>query len=214
ALADGLAARFARGVAAPMADAELDGWAARVFRWQFEHNRALRGYWEARGATPAMVRGWRDVPPVPTAAFKHLSLLSVEEGRAPEARFLTSGTTRGAERRGEHPVASLALYRAALLPAFRAHLLPDGARLPVLALLPSPEEAPHSSLSHMLGTVMDELAADGSGWLADADGGLRPGPLLAALRGAEAEGRAVLLAATAFGLVHALDLLAKDGVRV
>ena len=85
---------------------------------------------------------WREVPPVPAAAFKHLRLFSVEDGRAPEKVFVTSGTTRGAERRGEHAVASLELYHAAALPWFRAHLLPDGAQPDVLALVPSPADAP------------------------------------------------------------------------
>ena len=157
---------------------------------------------------------WREVPPVPAAAFKHLRLFSVEDGRAPEKVFVTSGTTRGAERRGEHAVASLELYHAAALPWFRAHLLPDGAQPDVLALVPSPADAPVSSLSSMVGAVIGEFGGDHSQWRARADGVVDARALLDALRGAEASGRPALIATTAFALVHALDGLAAAGARV
>jgi hypothetical protein len=163
------------------------------------------------------VRDWRDIPPAPTTAFKHLRLLSVEEGRDAEALFRTSGTTKGAERRGEHPVASLALYRASLLPTFRAHVVAGADGLDLLSLVPTPADAPHSSLSRMLGAVAEELAGKGiarSAWLAAADGSLDLPGLLAAARVAEAERRPVLITATAFALVHWLDALAREGVRL
>jgi hypothetical protein len=215
-LAADLCALLARGVGSPLTDDEFNRWALRVFRWQVEHNPAYRGYCEGRDATPASVTRWEEIPPVPTSAFKHLRLLSVEPGRAPEASFRTSGTTRGAERRGEHAVASLALYRAALLPTFRAYVVPDvrpGARLPVLALVPSAIDAPHSSLSYMITTAIDELGDARSRWLAAADGDLDGRSLLGALGAAENAGRPVLIVATAFALVHALDLLGTAGAR-
>ena len=159
------------------------------------------------------MRGWRDVPPVPTSAFKHVRLLAVEDGRAPEAVFRTSGTSRGSERRGEHAVASLALYRAALLPPFRAHVL-AGARPRLISLLPSPETAPHSSLSRMLATVAAELGDGPSRWYARADGALDLDGLRAAARAVVGAEAPVLIAATAFALVHWLDALAVDGARL
>ncbi len=211
---DELAGELATVFARPLDERTFETWALRAFRWQFDHDAAFRGYCAGRGATPATVARWQDVPPVPTAAFKRLRFLAVEQGRGPEAVFRTSGTTGGTERRGEHAVASLALYRAALLPAFRAHLLPDGARPPVLALVPSPEEAPRSSLSRMIGVVIEELGGEGSAWLARADGAIDARPLLEALRAAAASDLPVLVAATAFGLVHALDALVVEGARI
>lgn len=228
ALAAELQALFARGGPA-LDDAAFERWALRLFAWQFAHNRAYRGYCEGRGVTPGTVSGWRDVPPVPTSAFKHVPLLSVEEGRVPEALFRTSGTTRGAERRGEHPVASLALYRASLLPPFRAHVLAGAADLSLISLVPSPEHAPHSSLSRMIGAVAEAMSAAAPGldeadgtpgpgalldappWFAEGDGSLRLGALLDAASAAASEARPVLITATAFALVHWLDALAQRG---
>ena len=191
---DGL---FQQGVGEALDEHAFNGWALRIFRWQFEHNTAFRGYCSGRGATPATVTSWEEVPAVPTGAFKRLRLLSAEEGREPDAVFHTSGTSR-TERRGEHFVASLRLYRSALLPTFRVHLLPDRARLPVLALVPSPQDTPTSSLSYMIGTVSETFGAEGGGWFAAADGALQKEELRRAVEGAVDAGAPVLIAATAF----------------
>src|SRR5690606_18151622 len=209
-----LTALFAEGVGAPLPDDAFDRWALRVFRWQYAQNAPFRGYCDGHGATPATVERWTQVPPVPTSAFKHVRLLSLgPEGRE-EALFRTSGTTRGRERRGEHPIASLALYRAALLPPFRAHLLPDGVRPRLLSLAPPPALAPHSSLGHMLGAVVDAVAAEGSAWIAGEDGAPDAVRAREALRAAAAEDAPVLIATTAFALVHLLDALAREGVNL
>jgi hypothetical protein len=204
---------FGRGVEQPLDDAAFGACALRVFRWQFATSAPYRGYCVARGATPDAVARWEDVPPVPTSAFKRLRLLSVEAGRAPEAVFRTSGTSRGTERRGEHAVASLALYRAALLPPLRAHVL-AGARPRLLSLVPSVGDAPESSLSRMVAALADELDAGATGWFARADGSQLHGALLSAARSAVDERAPVLVATTAFALVHWLDELARSGVRL
>jgi hypothetical protein len=213
ALARDLEALFARGVERALPEDEFNGWALRVFRWQVEHDPTYARYCAGRGATAENVTRWEEIPPVPTSAFKRVRLFSGGPGREPDAVFRTSGTTGGADRRGEHPIASLALYRAALLPAFRAHVVPEPGRLPILALIPSAADAPHSSLSYMVATAVDELGDERSEWLAAADGALDETRLVRALRAAEAGGRPVLIAATAFALVHALDLLGAAGAR-
>ena len=204
---------FSRGVATPLDDEAFDRWARRIFRWQFDHNPTFRGYCLGRGASPDSIGRWEDIPPVPTAAFKRLRLLSVEEGREPEAIFETSGTT-GAERRGQHAVASLALYRSASLPAFRAHLLPDEVRLPVIALLPPAGEAPRSSLSRMVAMVDEEFGREGGGFFGAPDGAIQEEALLQSVRAAAAAKQPVLIATTAFALVHWLDALVRDGIRL
>ncbi|MBW3534643.1 MAG: long-chain fatty acid--CoA ligase [Gemmatimonadetes bacterium] len=212
-LASELEALFARGVDAPLDDDAFDALVARAFGWQFEHNRAYRGFAEGRGAMPGTVARWTDLPAVPATAFKHLSLLSGEPA-AVEAVFRTSGTTRGGERRGEHPVPRLSLYRASALPNFRDHVLPDGARLPLVSLIPRPSEAPDSSLSAMMGFVADALCApEGGGWFVEAGGRIRQAALSEALGAAEADGRPVLVAGTAFAFVHWLDAMAGEGRR-
>lgn len=211
---DSLAAELEAALGSAVAtfdDATFERWAERLFAWQIAHNPAYRGYCEGRAARA--ISRWREIPPVPTAAFKHLNLLSVEPGRAAEAVFHTSGTTRGAERRGQHPVARLALYRAAALPPFREHVLAGATGLGLLSLVPSPAAAPHSSLSRMIGMAAAELGARDP-WLARADGSVRVAEALAAARAAVAADRPVLVTATAFALVQWLDALSADGVAL
>jgi hypothetical protein len=203
---------IARGAHAPLEDAELDALARDVFAHQYACNAPYRAFCDRRGATPETVTGWNDVPAVPTDAFKAAALVCGDPSAA-AAVFRTSGTTQGLERRGEHIVPDLALYDAALRAGFSAHLLPDGARPVVLSLVPSPADLPDSSLSHMVGEVMRDFGAEGSGWFVSADGGIAHAGLSAALRAAEAEGTPVCIPGTAFAFVHWLDALGAGGER-
>lgn len=213
ALADELAGLFGRGVDSFLEDDAFDEVALRVFRWQLRSNPVYRRFAEGRGATEDSVRRWQDIPAVPTRAFKHLPLVSGPPGDV-ERIFRTSGTTGGGDRRGEHRVLSVDLYRAALLPNLAAHLFPEGRRLPLVSLIPSPERVPDSSLSEMVGTAMDAFGGDGSGWFVDPDDGIDGERLWDALEGARSRSTAVVIATTAFALVHWLGALERDGRRV
>src|SRR5262249_60411693 len=120
---------------------------------------------QGRGATPRTLAPWQDVPPVPTAAFRTTALSC---GPA-QATFRTSGTTAGADARGRHLVPHLDLYRASALVTFARFLLPDGARLPALFLLPPASERPESSLVRMCDWVATESGADAE-WFAGVNG--------------------------------------------
>jgi hypothetical protein len=210
-LADELTALFARGVDVPLDEGAFNVLALRVFGHQVESNATYRGFCVARGVRPSGIVRWEEVPAVPATAFKHLELVS-SDGRPVEAVFLTSGTTGGHGARGRHLVPSLALYRASVLPNFRAALLPEGERLPLLSLVPSPAEAPDSSLSTMVGMAAHELC-DGVRWLVDGDGRLDLAGFVEAAAALEAEGRPALLVGTAYAFVHLLDALALRGAK-
>ena len=176
--------------AAPM---DFASWALRAFAHQFEHNAAYRAFCERRGVVPAEVASWRDVPPVPVAAFRHADLAC----GPPEAVFRTSGTTSGGAEHGRHLVPRLALYRASALAGFAAFVLPDAARPGCLFLLPPPTDRPDSSLVHMCAWV-GQAFARGVEWFVDPDG-LAIDRLRDRLRAAEAGGEAVLVAGPTAG---------------
>jgi hypothetical protein len=199
------------GVARPLPDEEFDTLAREIFAHQFARNTPYRLYCERRGATPESVGHWTEIPAVPTDAFKAAALVCGGPAEAGTV-FRTSGTTRGAERRGEHHFPDLSLYDAALREGFRAHLLPDGARPRILSLVPSPREAPDSSLSHMVGEVVRAFGGEGSGYFVGAEG-IGHAALAAALRRAEEAGEPVCILGTSFACVHWLDHLAATGER-
>jgi len=186
--------------------------ALRIFRLQCRGNPVYGAFVRGRGIDPEGVVDWRDIPPVPTAAFKEMPLLTGPPGEGGLV-FRTSGTTRGRERRGEHHVADPSLYRASLLPPFRRYLLPDGARLPVGALLAPPSLVPDSSLGTMVEVVMSTLAAPGGGWYVDASGAIDEAGFTRLLEGAMDRGEPLLLVGTAFAWVHWMDLMDVRGLR-
>jgi hypothetical protein len=169
-------ARSAADIAAFIArdatdEAAFDRLARRVFAHQYQHNAPYRAFCDGRGVRPGDgVASWRDIPAVPAAAFKRFVLSgAAEEACAPERGgrvFHSSGTTGAQTSRHFLDAAALDLYRASLRAGFRRFVLPDAASPVVFGLLPPPSEAPHSSLSFMLG----ELVADYGGRFFHRDG--------------------------------------------
>lgn len=213
ALAAELSQLCERGIHEPLDDDAFNALALRVFRAQFEGVAPYRGLCSRRGATPDSVTHWTEVPAVPTRAFKSVALASCTAEQA-DAEFHTSGTTRGHETRGIHRVRSLDLYRASALPNFDAHVL-SGLERPttILALMPSVEQAPNSSLSRMLGMAIQAWGDEASGFFADPETGVRFDELSAALERAVADRRALCLAGTAFAFVHWIDDVDRGRAR-
>jgi hypothetical protein len=200
---------IARGVAQPTTDAEFDGLAREVFAFQYERCAPYRAYCERVKLTPQNVAYWKQIPAVPTSAFKDFVLTCFPAEEA-VAEFHTSGTTR--EKAGKHYFQTLELYEAAIRPNFAAHLLTDNARLPMMILMPSPQEAPYSSLSHMMGIVTGEFGTEDSKFYVEG-GLLRVEQVVHDLRKAQGERQPVFLLGTAFAFVHLLDHLTRQGLK-
>lgn len=140
-------------------------------------------------------------PALPTDVFRFARVAAHAQAQD-VVRFFTSGTTGGA--RGSHPLRELRLYDAAAERAARYALFPDRARMRLLVLAPSADEAPDSSLSYMLGRFVDWFGAPGSMhvWRR---GALDVDALGAALRLAVQQGEPVALLGTSFAFVYAED---------
>ena len=206
---------------------EFAALADELFRLQFAANEPFRALCRARGVSPATLTDWRDLPAVPTEAFKEAELTCL----APTERtsvFHSSGTTRQRPSRHFHSAESLALYEASLRPWFQQNLLgtfdeptgknpfPPKKKPLFVALTPLPAAVPHSSLAHMLGVVLREfgapdslftgvLDADGT-WSLDLDG------LLSIARQSVRANRPLILLGTAFNFVHLLDHFAANTI--
>jgi hypothetical protein len=225
-------ALIARGAEQPASDAEFDKLACAIFAFQYERCETYRAYCDRLKATPQTVEHWKQIPAVPTSAFKDFALTCFPVDEA-VAEFHTSGTTR--EKAGRHFFRTLELYDAAIKPNFAAHLLPDlvaavdnrgwpdknnlprlaGAvteRLRMLILTPSAQEAPRSSLSHMMGLVMGEFGAAGSRFFVER-GALCIERLVGALREVEEARQPVFLLGTAFAFVHLFDHCVASNMR-
>jgi hypothetical protein len=197
----------------PLDDARFESLALELFAFQFERCLPFRRFCEGRGRTPHAISHWREIPTVPTGAFKEVALRSFPADRCVHV-FRTSGTAT--ELRGRLELDTLALYEASLAPTFALHVLPDlapGERIEMRVLAPPAQELPDSSLSHMFASLLPRFGADGSGFDV-ARGSVDHDALLAQLRRSAAAGRPVAFCGTAFAFVHLLDELARRGEKL
>lgn len=190
---------IAEGVDSPADDARFERLALELFGWQYDHNEPYRRMCDAFGRPPRAVGSWREIPPVPTGAFKEARLACFPASDDVRV-FRTSGSTTSA--RGELWLDTLDLYDASLLASFEAYVCAgDRPRFAVLA--PSAADAPDSSLSHMFDCALQRLGAPGSRFFASAEG-WDPAAAIAFLRTAR---EPLAVAGTAFAFVHLIDAL-------
>lgn len=195
----------------PWPPSDFEALALEAFRIQYRHVEPYRRYCRARDVGPEDVESWREVPPVPTAAFREVEL-TVGSGEPPLA-FLTSGTTRGPDRRGVHPVRVPSLYRASAEAAFHRFVLdgsgfpepvrPDRSVLeppvPILSLIPPHRNSGGSSLAWMCDAVRDRFGGRRCVWAAGA-GGIDWESAAGWARSAAAGGEPVVVLATTLAL--------------
>jgi hypothetical protein len=188
------------------AEGDFSALAAEAFAFHFERLDAYKAMCERAGRTPATVDDWRQIPMIPTRAFKSLDLTNGET----EVVFRSSGTT--SETRSVHAHPFLSLYRATIETSFPTHCLPSEAPVPMLSLIPSRQQLPDSSLSFMIDHVITTWGDDASACafgLRGIDGRL----LRSWLAGRQRDKRPALVMTTAFALVEALEALERLGVR-
>ena len=171
-----------------------------LFRYQFDRNPRYRQFCLSQNKTPELVQRWEEIPPLPVMAFR-LTDLSCRPLSGAVRVFQSSGTT--GKEKSRHALFDLELSRAAILSHFGKHLLPEGKRLRMAILSPSPEEAPNSSLSHMMEAVRDAFGTGESRYYIKGDR-LEAERLAADLIGLR---EPVALLGTSFSFVHFLDFL-------
>lgn len=197
---------IARG--AEFEEPEFNRLALRVFAAQFEATPIYNEFCRQRKATPERVEDWRQIPPLPTSAFKEFEVTSIPDEERTRV-FHSSGTTSQKPSRHFHHEESLALYEESLWRWFDRRFFASAP--PAQLLFLTPGEAPHSSLVHMFQTVRRRsgLPSVFAGVM-DAEGtwNLDFSTALDSL-GNAAESIGIL--GTAFSFVHLLDRLAESG---
>ncbi|HEV7503538.1 MAG TPA: hypothetical protein VGS07_01365 [Thermoanaerobaculia bacterium] len=200
--------RVSRFLTAPDS-AAFEELALAAFAWQFERIEPYRRLCARRGTTPETVRDWRQVPFVPAAAFKTMTLAA-----APAVEvFRSSGTTR--EERSEHHQPFPDLYRQVIdasFPPFCLPFLAPGAKLPILSLIPPREQIPDSSLSFMADHLLSQWGSPESA-TAFGPRGVEAVKARSWAAARQREGRPVLILATAFALAQWLEALERLGLR-
>ena len=181
----------------------FDELALAAFRFQYEEIEPYRRLCDAQGVTPDGVSSWREVPMVPTLAFKSQALHAAE----PRETFRSSGT-RGSERSvHRHPYPDL--YRAVIDSSFpEACLGGSEERVPMLSLIPDRERMPESSLSFMIDHVLARWGAESS-ITAIGPRGVDVPAARSWLGARQRERRPVVILATSLALAQLLDALER-----
>lgn len=201
---DTLLNRIARFVDSPAAgeagEHAFERLALDAFAYQFERIAPYRRLCEGRGATPATLIRWHQVPPVPVRAFKSLELAA-----APAVEvFRSSGTTGGARSVHHHPYPDL--YRQVIDATFPYFCLDDflGRSPPMLALVPSRDQVADSSLGFMIDHVLRRFGDDDSVY-AFGEAGVETEKADAWVERRAADRRPALVLATSFALAQWLE---------
>jgi hypothetical protein len=193
----------------------FDRLACDLARFQGAHVEGYARLCRARGVELASISRAIEAPAVPTDVFK-LARVAAFPGQNARAVFRTSGTTLGA--RGTHEMRDVETYDAAALAFGRAALANDlVARVPVLVLGLSPDDAPDSSLGHMIDLFARELgtpATRAETYLVDAEGVIDLDTFDRRVARALLEDTALLVLATSFAFVHLLEALGDDTFRL
>jgi len=195
-------------------DKRFEELALELFAFQFEHCEIYRRFCEGRSQTPKNVKTWRQIPAVPTSAFKETELRCFPAEETAHC-FRTSGTST--DVRGSLYLDTLELYEASLLPTFRRFMFPEFLlpedRAAIRVLAPSQIEQPDSSLSHMFGVVLDTLGESGSDFDVE-NGELLFDRVLTLLVESAASEVPITLCGTAFAFVHLIDHMNDRGVLI
>jgi hypothetical protein len=180
--------------------------ALALFSCQFDRNVPYQVFCQAQGMIPGNVKTWQEIPAIPIQAFK-TAVLSTSPGSPHAAVFHSSATT--SQIPGRHYLATLDYYHASLESSFTKWVLPDGLSMPFVMLVPSPQEAPHSSLTDMLETVFRKLGRGGGYFIKR--GAIDEPAVDRTLAYAENKSSPVALLGTTIGFLSFFDCCEKSG---
>lgn len=182
----------------PAEEALFNAAALSLFEYQFNRNPAYRQFSLSQKKEPKQLRSWEEIPFLPVMAFKLLDVACRPAGEAKKL-FHSSGTTRA--DRSRHYLFDLEIAKAAILAHFGKQMMPEGKRMRLAILTPSPEEAPDSSLSYMMETVRQAFGTEESRYYIER--GRLQGERLAFDLAESKE--PVCLLGTSFSFVHFID---------
>ncbi len=181
------------------------------FELQYHTVEPYRAYCDRKGASPAAMKQWQQIPAVPSAAFKKFVMASFPVEKAEHAYF-TSGTTDPA-RKGSilRDKGAVELINAANGLLTRKYVFPDVDRMKILLMVPSPRMAPGIGLAVGLDRVRTQFGTPESAYLISPLG-LNVELLLRSLIHAERSGEPLAIIGSTVGFVYFLKACERDGL--
>ena len=183
-----------------------------TFRYQYEANEAYRRYCDLKGVTVADVTAWRDIPAYPSDGFKKSLVVSFPQEKAVMAN-ITGGTTnadlRGIVLRDKY---GRDLVLSSNRKVMGDYLFPEGKRMPILVLAPSPKTAPSMGMAIGMAETIRHFGAEGSGFFITRTG-MKIRELLKAMKEFESRGEPVAIIGSTSAFVYLFNALRANGLR-
>ncbi len=191
-------------------DAEFAELALALFELQRARNPAYASFCGQRKI--GAVGDWREIPAVPTTAFKQLEMTSLFPGERTDV-FFSSGTTQQDRSRHFHSHESMEVYDESARLWFNRRFGAEFQDARWMILTPPWKAARNSSLAHMFSNFAAEREDTEFFGALDSQGvwTLEAARVVDALRAAR---EPVALFGTAFLFIHLLDHLASEGVQL
>jgi phenylacetate-coenzyme A ligase PaaK-like adenylate-forming protein len=170
---------------------DVEPLALELFRFQYEHSAIYRQFVDALAIDPGLVKKFTAIPFLPISLFKTAKVTTTLF--EPQVIFESSGTTGLTASR--HFVRDEGLYRQSFTRHFESQYGPVKDWC-IIGLLPGYLERKHSSLVHMVNTLVTDSGHPQSGfYLHD------HAQLASVLAGLEAQGQKTLLIGVSFALL-------------
>ena len=147
-----IANRIERFISDQSAD-EFDAIAKALFRFQFNHIKEARRYYNTLDITPENLNHFTDIPPIGLNVFKENTFFA---GTEPARIFHTSGTSGKGCGSSCFDDLDLAVMRTSILCNCENHLFQDHQNTRFLMLVPSPDEAPDIIMAHGMNQIAEE----------------------------------------------------------
>ncbi|MBW2453013.1 MAG: acyl-protein synthetase [Deltaproteobacteria bacterium] len=183
---------------------DFDTLAVAIARFQHVTVEPIARLAANRGLEPSALARADDIVALPCDTFR-MRRIAAHGPERDTRQFCSSGTTLGAEHRSTHPFRTTQTYTYGALGWGRQWLWPDREDLHFVGLVATEQEAPDSSLSFMLARFAESLTGP-SNW-SYRDGRLDLDGIQTACAAATEAQAPVLVAGTAFALVHLCDAL-------
>jgi acyl-CoA synthetase (AMP-forming)/AMP-acid ligase II len=199
-------------------DAVFNEFALELSHLQQKANPHVSSWFEKSSINAKAFSHWKKIPGIPTQAFKLFDWSCIPESQRSKV-FYSSGTTGKDASRHWHHERSLELYESLLSAWHREHTPGEDGVCRVtecLFLTPRKEEAPHSSLIHMFGTIADSLPSEVSSHFAGSVTSDNEWifPLADTVDQLSKSKKPVCIFGTAFLLVHLLDHLEETEAQL
>lgn len=183
----------------------------REFELQYNTIEPYRNYCDKKGITPDSAGNWKQIPAVPSFAFKEFIIASFSVDKAEQAYF-TSGTT-DPKRKGSilRDKGAVDLINTANGFLTRRYVFPEIERMKILLMTPSPQMAPGIGMAVGLDRVRTEFGTPESAYLITPLG-LNVELLLKSLLDAESSGEPLALVGSTVGFIYFLQACEAEGL--